>query len=400
MANRWRGSHGWDGPQSSGRGRLVVWVVAGLVVYGLGIGTGVALHSSASNGLSMNAQPAPVQNAAPANQSTSTAVPPGLNQNIVTTIYKRSLPSVVTITAVQQTKGSSSPSEDIGTGFFIDDKGDIATNAHVVSGQRKVTVTVSGKQLQGTVVGSDTIDDLAIVHVTPPAGVQPLQLGTATTLQPGDMVIAIGNPFELTASVSAGIVSGLNRSMPMASGRVMDGLVQTDAALNPGNSGGPLIDQSGKVIGINTAIESPVQGSVGIGFAIPIDRLKQLLPKLLSGQQVAHPWLGIEAYDITPALAQQAKLSTTQGVLVLSTVKGGPAAKAGLHGDTGTSSKPNFDGDIITAVDGKSIVDVAGLTAAISMDEVGSQVTLTVLRKGKQMTIPVTLGPWPASTGN
>lgn len=400
MANRWRGSHGWDGPKSSGRGGVGGWVVAGIIVYGLGIGTGVVLHTSGPNRVSMNEQPAPAQNQTHSNPSTNASLPPGLNQNIVATIYKKSLPSVVTITAVQKAKGNSSPSEDIGTGFFVDDQGDIATNAHVVSGQKTVTVTLSGKNVKGTVVGSDTVDDLAIVHVSPPAGVQPLRLGSAKTLQPGDLVIAIGNPFELTASVSAGIVSGLNRSMPMASGRVMNDLVQTDAALNPGNSGGPLIDQNGQVVGINTAIESPVEGSVGIGFAIPIDKLKQLLPQLLSGQTINHPWIGIEAYDITPALAQQEKLPTNQGVLVLSTVKGGPAAKAGIHGDTGTSSKPNFDGDIITAVDGKSITDVADLTADISSDPVGSKVKLTIVRKGQQMTIPVTLGPWPASTGN
>ncbi|MCL6452286.1 MAG: trypsin-like peptidase domain-containing protein [Alicyclobacillus sp.] len=380
------------------------WVGAAVLLYGLGVGTGALVrgHDGASVSAARPQPTAPsVQaNTAAGNTTPPTvgsALPPSLDQNVVTRIYQQALPSVVVITAVQQAKSNSS--EDIGTGFFIDGQGDIATNAHVVAGQKTVTVTVGGKDVKGTVVGSDTIDDLAVVRVAPPPGVKPLPLGSAKNLQPGDLVVAIGNPFELTASVSAGIVSGLNRSMPMASGRVMNGLVQTDAALNPGNSGGPLIDQAGQVIGINTAIESPVEGSVGIGFAIPIDRLKALLPKLLSGQPIDHPWLGIEAYDITPALAEQAHLPTTQGVLILSTVKGGPAAKAGLKGDTGSANSPKYDGDIIVAVDGQAVVDVASLTAAISQDPVGSQVTLTILRGGKRMNVTVTLQAWPKSSG-
>ena len=274
---------------------------------------------------------------------------------------------MVTITAVANSGTSkNSPEEDIGTGFFIDDQGDIATNNHVVNGQTTVSVTLDNHTYTGKVIGTDALDDLAVVRITPPpSGVKPLSLGTAKTLQPGDLVVAIGNPFDLTASVSAGIVSGLNRSVPTDSGRLMSGLVQTDAALNPGNSGGPLLNARGQVVGINTAIESPVEGSVGIGFAVPIDRLEQVLPKLLSGKPVDHPWLGIIGLDITPAIAQKYHLPVNQGVLVIATSPGGPASKAGLKGDSGSQNNPVGDGDIITAINGQPVADIESLSAYI-----------------------------------
>ena len=412
MANRWRGDGGWDEPRGPRGSKWIPWVGVAVVVYGLGIGTGALVSHGSNGGTALTgsvpqasgtpsqAIPSSPQQSTGSPGSSNTTLSPALDSSVITRIYRNSLPSIVTITAVSNSQGSSGPSEDIGTGFFINNQGDIATNAHVVNGQKTVTVTIAGKDQKGTVVGADTIDDLAIVHVNPPSGIPPLPIGTAANLQPGDLVIAIGNPFQLTDSVSAGIVSGLNRSMPTQSGRVMSGLVQTDAALNPGNSGGPLLNSLGQVVGINTAIESPVQGSVGIGFAIPIDRLMRLLPNLLRGVAVTHPWLGIEALDLSPALAQQGHLPVSQGVLVMSTVPGGPAAKAGLRGDTGTSTTPKYDGDIITAVDGVPVADVASVTAAISSDPVGSVVHLTVLRHGQQVTVNVTLAPWPKSVPN
>ncbi|MCL6515684.1 MAG: trypsin-like peptidase domain-containing protein [Alicyclobacillus sp.] len=313
----------------------------------------------------------------------------------VTAVYRAVSPGVATITAVTAAGKSDNPQEDIGTGFLIDNQGDLATNEHVVSGKKTVAVKLGGRTYTGQVLGTDPMDDLAVVRISPPPDVRPLSLGSAEGLQPGQPVIAIGNPFQLTNSVSAGIISGLNRSMPTDSGRLMSGLIQIDAALNPGNSGGPLLNASGQVIGINTAIESPVAGFVGIGFAIPIDRFVHLLPSLLQGAAVDHPWLGIRALDIDPAVQQQFKLPVSQGVLVISTVAGGPAAKAGLHADSGGADKPVGDGDIITAIDGKPVADVAELTSAINQDRVGQTVTLSVLRRGKAISVQVTLGPWP-----
>jgi S1-C subfamily serine protease len=342
--------------------------------------------------VALRAQPSPLKN-----NTHDSALPPGENSSVISRVYQSVKNSIVTITALSS-GGSSGPSEDIGTGFFIDSKGDIATNAHVVNGQHTVSVTVGNHTFQGTVVGQDTMDDLAIVRIPPPPGTSPLPLGSAKDLYPGQLVIAIGNPFQLTSSVSAGIVSGLNRSMPAQNGRMMDGMVQTDAALNPGNSGGPLLNASGQVVGINTMIESPVQGSVGIGFAIPIDRLKRLEPQLLKGETVHHPWLGITALDVDPIMEQEVhlKLPVNQGILVMSVIKGGPAAAAGLHPDSSTGNKPVGDGDIITAVNGQPVATVSDLTSAIADDPVGTVVHLTVLRKGKPLTINIKLGPWPS----
>jgi S1-C subfamily serine protease len=315
--------------------------------------------------------------------------------NVITRIYNAAKDSIVAITAVSTAQDRQSPQESVGTGFLIDTNGDIATNEHVVSGMKTVSVSFGGKTVTGTVVGTDPLDDLAIVHIPPQNGMHPLPLGTSQGLQPGDLVVAIGNPFELTNSVTAGIISGLNRSMPTQSGRVMSGLLQTDAALNPGNSGGPLFNADGQVVGINTAIESPVEGSVGIGFAIPIDRLRQLLPQLLRGEHISHPWLGISGEDITPGVQQKYHLPVSQGVLIIRCVSGGPAAAAGLHGDSGGEDHPVGDGDIITGVNGQPVASVADLTAAISNYPVGTTVHLTVLRHGKTLDIAVKLGAWP-----
>ncbi|GGJ12345.1 serine protease [Alicyclobacillus cellulosilyticus] len=399
--------------------RWTRWGLALLAVYALGVwtGTGLAHRGAAASGPApagqgnaehkpgpgtgasgtpQRGQPATGQaGGGVANGGSAGVLPPGLDSSIITRVYQQAKDSVFTITAVAHAGNkSSSPEEDIGTGFLIDERGNIATNNHVVNGQKTVTVTVGHQTYRGVVVGKDPIDDLAVVHITPPPGIRPLPLGTSRHLVPGELVIAIGNPFQLTNSVTAGIVSGLNRSMPSQSGRVMSGLIQTDAALNPGNSGGPLLDARGEVVGINTAIESPVEGSVGIGFAIPIDRLKRLLPTLLRGEAVDQPWLGIVAIDIDPALQQQYHLTVAQGVLVIQLPPGSPAAKAGVHGDSGTEKHPKGDGDIIVAVDGVPVASVGDVTAIISEHAVGDQVDLTVLRGGKTLHIPVTLGSW------
>lgn len=316
--------------------------------------------------------------------------------NTITQIYDRAKPSIFTITTVTNSK-TQGTQEGIGTGFLINNNGDIATNYHVVSGSKTVTVSIGNQNYKGTVIGSDPIDDLAIVHINPIKGMNPLPLGTAKTLQPGQPLIAIGNPFQLTDSVTSGIVSGLNRSMASVSGRLMNGLIQTDAPINPGNSGGPLFNSAGQVVGINTMIESPVKGFVGIGFAIPIDRLERLLPQLLKGQTIQHPWLGISGLTVDPGVQQQYHLPVSQGVLVISTLPSSPAAKAGIHGDSGGTNNPVGDGDIITAVNGKAVGSVSQLTSALNQYSVGTTISLTVLRHGKPLTIKVTLGNWPST---
>jgi S1-C subfamily serine protease len=398
MTRRWDDFDDWASPRRPRRSRWLKFAVFAAVCYGLGLATGsLAMPRT----VTIDHQVVAGNTALPAGtpQGGNQPLPPALNSNIITQIYNRARPSVVTITAVAHPASKDAPEEDVGTGFIIDDHGDIATNNHVVNGQKTVSVTVGDKTYKGTVIGNDPMDDLAIVRISPPPNVPPLTLGTAKTLQPGDLVVAIGNPFELTASVSAGIVSGLNRSMQTDNGRMMSGLVQTDAALNPGNSGGPLLDAYGRVVGINTAIESPVEGSVGIGFAIPIDRLVQLLPKLMNGEKVEHAWIGIMALDIRPSLVEQYHLPVQSGVLVISTAPGGPAAKAGIQGDSSKDpDHPVGDGDIIVAVNGQPVHDVAELTSIVTNEGVGAEITLSILRHGKPMDVKLTLEAWPSDT--
>ena len=404
--------------KSNGRSRGASSVVGAsllglVIVYGLGIWTGASLQHrrSAQTNTSVQTMPA---SPSTGGLSGSSGQSSSLNSStLITSIYNQVKDSIFTITAVS-TSAQNGTSEDIGTGFLINTNGDIATNAHVVAGQKHVTVTQGNHTYAGLVVDADKFDDLAIVHIDAPANLHPLSLGTVSSLQPGNLVIAIGNPFQLTESVSSGIVSGLNRSMPTQTGHVMGGLIQTDAALNPGNSGGPLLNAQGQVVGINTAIESPVQGSVGIGFAIPIDRLQRLLPTLLAGQGVAHPWLGIAGITIDPALAQQYHLPITSGAYVTTVAPGSPAAKAGLVGDSGTTTSSNsnstanstsgsvtdsfkWNGDYILAVNGKSVTSMDELSADIGGYGPGDKVHLTLARLGQKKTVTVTLASWPGT---
>ncbi len=396
MARKWQDFDRWD-RQGRGSGRAVAYTAVGIIIFALGVVSGGALFHSQST------TPTPSSNASSTSQNaessnSSQALPADLTGNTVTDVYNHSKSAIVTITAVTNAS-SNNGSADIGTGFLVDNQGDLATNNHVVSGQKTVSVTLNNRTYIGKVLGTDPLDDLAVVRVPQLANIAPLPLGTAKTLVPGQMVIAIGNPFQLTQTVTAGIVSGLDRSMPSQSGPLITGLIQTDAALNPGNSGGPLLNAQGQVVGINTAIESPVEGSVGIGFAIPIDRFKQVMPDLIEGKSVQHTYLGISGYDIDPALQQELKLPVSQGALVISVAPGSPAARAGLHGDTGSKSNPKGDGDIITGVNGKPITDMADLTSDLANYTVGQKVTLNVLRAGKHINITVTLGAWPGNSG-
>ncbi|QQE80259.1 S1C family serine protease [Alicyclobacillus sp. SO9] len=392
MASRWNDDFdNW----SSGRRRSQLWVVVvvvGVVLYIAGVFSGMWIRPQ-----SVQTAPAPANATQDNSQNAGGQLPAGgVSSNVVTRVYKASLPSIVTITSIPPNSKNGSQA-DIGTGFLVDTKGDIVTNNHVVAGQPTVQVTTGGHTYKGSVVGTDPLDDLAVVRVAELVGKKPLPLGSAKHLVPGQTVVAIGNPFALTGSVSSGIVSGLNRSMPTKSGRVMSGLVQTDAVLNPGNSGGPLLNSKGQVVGINTAIESPIEGSVGIGFAIPIDRFRSVMPKLVAGKTIQHPYLGISALPIDPVIQQKYQLPVSEGVLVISVKKGGPAAKAGIRGDTGTTKKIKGDGDVITQINGKPVTSVASLTAAISDYSVGSKVTVTLLRHGKTMHVQVVLGKWPKS---
>ncbi|WP_258110942.1 S1C family serine protease [Alicyclobacillus sp. SP_1] len=322
----------------------------------------------------------------------------GSNTGIdISTIYQRSVPSVCTITSVHDaTSSTNEPVEDLGTGFFIDSHGDIATNDHVVDGSRSVVVAIGQDTFHGEVLGTDRLDDLAVVHIS---GIrtQALTLGTATTLVPGQPVVAIGNPFQLTDTVTSGIVSGLHRTMPSLGDREMSDLIQTDAPINPGNSGGPLFDDKGRVVGINTMIVSPVKGSIGIGFAIPIDRFKRVMPTLIAGEEVRYPWIGITGFSITPLLATSYHLPVPRGVFVVSVVPGGPASQAKIRGASESARQSFADGDIITAINGQSVTSVGQLTSRIAAYAIGQRIQVTIYRHATAENVMITLGTFPNS---
>jgi len=281
-----------------------------------------------------------------------------------------------------------------GSGFVADSEGRIITNNHVVDGARELRVTLAdGTELPARVLGRDALNDVAVVQADIPAGkVAAAPLGDSDAVQPGDPAIAIGAPFGLDRTVTQGIVSAINRTFQTGS-RTMRNLVQTDAAINPGNSGGPLLNAVGEVIGINTAIESPVRGSVGVGFAIPINTAMRLLPTLASGQTVQHAWLGLSGVALTPELARQAGLSVQQGILVAQVLPGGPAASAGIHG-SGRSARGV---DVITQIDGHPLKSVDDLVGYLEGRQVGDTVRLSVLRDGQPLDLSATLGARPAS---
>ena len=309
-------------------------------------------------------------------------------------IYDQAAGSVAYITAQIQ-DASQSPfgmpqsGTATGSGFVIDSKGLIVTNAHVVDGATSITVKVGdGKTQKATLVGKDESTDIALMKIDPSGQtLKPLQLADSSTVHVGDATYAIGNPFGLDRTLTTGVVSALQRQIQSPNGYSIDNVIQTDAALNPGNSGGPLLDAAGRVIGVNSQIESSSSGqdgeggNVGIGFAVPSNTVKRVVEQLESSGHVSHAWLGVSTTDA----------ANEQGAVVRQVISGGPAAKAGLSAG---------QGDIITAVDGKPVTSSADLGAAIDSHAVGDEVKLTVRRGNDQKTLTVKLGDRPAQTSS
>jgi serine protease Do len=287
-----------------------------------------------------------------------------------------------------------------GSGFIIDNEGHILTNNHVVENTTDVKVVLhDGQTPNAEIVGTDRENDLALLKVDPSklSAITPLPLGDSDKVKPGQMAIALGSPFELEGSITVGIISGVGRPLTGSSQRTMLNILQTDAAINPGNSGGPLLNSSGEVVGINTAIETL---SSGIGFAIPINTAKSLLPELLKGGEVQTAWLGIQTIDIDEELVSELNLSVHSGIYVVNVTADGPAEKAGLKGGgLDQQGKLMPGGDIITAIDGKSIRKVEDVLTYLNSKRPGDNVSLSVQRGEKVLTIQVTLGEWPESFG-
>jgi S1-C subfamily serine protease len=325
-------------------------------------------------------------------------------------IYQQLQPAVVEITSTQQGRSPFAPSGTAaGSGIVIDTQGTILTNYHVVADATNLEVTFSDDTTASAqVVGTDPGNDLAVIRVDVSGQkLTPAPLGDSDAIRVGDPVLAMGEPFELEGTLTQGIVSATGRTFSEGQGtRPIRNMIQTDAAVNPGNSGGPLIDCHGQVIGINTALENPTgqDVNVGIAFAVPINTAKRSLSDMEAGQTVSHPWLGIAAENVTPALASDLNLSVQSGAYVTLVSAGSPAQQAGLRGAFSSESQaqrsgsqPQPGGDVIVAVDGHDITGIDELASYLdTQKKVGDTVTLTVNRGGQEMTLNATLAEWPS----
>jgi serine protease Do len=266
----------------------------------------------------------------------------------------------------------------LGSGFIIDKDGFILTNNHVVENAEEIQVKLSdNRQFPAKIVGRDPKTDLALIRIQADGALEPLPWGDSDKLEVGDWVVAIGSPFGLGNTVTAGIVSAKFRRI--GSG-VYDDFIQTDASINPGNSGGPLLNTAGEVVGINTAIFSESGGNIGIGFAIPANMAKELLPQLRKGK-VIRGWLGVMIQEVTPEISEKFDLKTEQGALVSQVTPGGPADKAGME-----------RGDVIVSFDGKPIKEMHDLPSIVAATPVGKRVSVEVIRKGEKKTLEVEVG--------
>ncbi len=300
------------------------------------------------------------------------------------------------------------PRKGMGSGFIINDDGEIITNNHVISGSQNITVTLSDekdqKQYKARVLGIDRRNDLALLQIHADRKLPIVHLGDSDNIMVGQKVLAIGNPFGLQGTLTTGIVSSLGRSLQNEDGNNLEGLIQTDAAINPGNSGGPLLDSHGGVIGINTAIYSPQNasgeaGSIGIGFAMPINRAKAMLEEFRTTGHISRPVLGVQAYPVAGDLARALRLPASGGLLVQSIDRGSPAEEAGLKGPTGSviagMLQLGIGGDLITEIDGKPVENQDSLRRALNQKKAGDRMDLTVVRNGRTLKVSVTLGSAP-----
>ena len=319
---------------------------------------------------------------------------------VLTNLYQRVSPSVVHITNRSQTLDPFQgvvPQEGTGSGFVFDDQGHIITNNHVVAGADQLDVLLAnGTSLSAQIVGTDEYYDVAVIKINvSPAALTPLQLGDSSQLKVGQTVIAIGNPFGLDRTLTSGLISALGRTVQTSSNSVIGQAIQTDAAINPGNSGGPLLDTRGRVVGMNTAINSPSGGSVGIGFAVPINIVKRVASALISSGHYVHPSIGATTAELGTDV-NPPQSGPQQGLLIIQVAAGGPAEKAGLQATSISRQRRGYTysgGDIIVAIDGKATNTKNDLQLALEEShKPGDTVTVTVYRDGKNIDVKVVLG--------
>ena len=297
-------------------------------------------------------------------------------------IFEKSEESIVQVSVL---RGESDGG--MGSGFVYSDEGYVITNQHVVQDAEKVMITfLDGEAYIGNVVGSDRDLDIAVVKVEPTnTYLQPIKIGDSSELKVGEKIAAIGNPFGLSGSMTSGIVSQMGRLLPQETGYSIPDVIQTDAAINPGNSGGPLINMKGEVVGINTAIQSATGEFSGIGFAVPSNTVKKVVPVLIQDGEFKHPWMGISGTDVDPELAEVRELNSSKGFLVVSVIEGSPAETAGLLGVTETKEMDGrefaLDGDIILSIDGETVRKISDILVHLQREKsVGDEMVLSVNR--------------------
>jgi putative serine protease PepD len=332
-------------------------------------------------------------------------------------IYRRESSGVVEVVSTLQTTEQTffgpvtGQSQALGSGFVVSRQGYILTNAHVVSsdGQAasKVSVVFKGAGSQTTpvtakIVGIDATSDVAVLKVDPAAALRlnPLPLGDSTAVQVGEPVVAIGNPLGYDFTLTSGIVSATDRNLQSPNGSTISNGIQTDAAINEGNSGGPLIDGAGKVIGINEQIASQSGGNQGLGFAVPIDTAVSVMDQIEKTGKAVYAWLGVSGQTVSPDVAKALGLKVTQGVLVASVDSGSPAAKAGIRGGSKQVALQDqvyvTGGDVITKVGGSAVASNDDLSAFVAAHKPGDRVTVTLVRGSQTLTVQVTLGTRPS----
>jgi S1-C subfamily serine protease len=282
--------------------------------------------------------------------------------------------------------------DDAGSGFVWDPNGYIVTNYHVVQNSQVVQVALGDQSVwKAQRVGTDPDNDIAVLKIDAPKELLPaIPIGTSNDLQVGQRVYAVGNPFGYDQTLTAGVISGLGREITGVANRPIRGVIQTDAAMNPGNSGGPLLDSAGRVIGMNTAILSPTGAHAGIGFAIPVDHINRIVPGIIRGETVPRPRLGV-----TTAEDHLVRRLGLQGVLILTILPNTTAEKAGLRGTQRNDLGKIVLGDLIVAIGGEPVRTSEGLFRAMDRHKVGETVPFTILREGKKVDVPATLEPMP-----
>jgi S1-C subfamily serine protease len=326
------------------------------------------------------------------------------DEDTVVSLYERAIPAIVKIETVVGggTEGFGPFQFNVpvqkgqGSGFFIDDEGYILTNNHVVENATNVTVIpYDGKTEAAKVIGTDKQNDLALLKLEKngTGKISYLTLGDSDKIRPGHMAIALGSPYGLDGSITVGIVSGIGRSLSSTDKRAIVDVIQTDAAINPGNSGGPLLNSSGEVIGINTAIEA---NAAGIGFAVPINTVKSILPSLKQGGEIKNAWLGITGLPVDNELASSLELPVDSGVYIVGVIPDSPAAKVGLvESGVNSQQQPTTGGDIIIAIDGTPVTKVEDIVNYLNGKQPGDKVTLDMYRHNEEIQVTVELGEWP-----